>query len=146
MQILNSEQVEYCYLLRDNSRGKKYCAGISFQERVFVQERLFLADNQSNAVDYCYQQYLAKQGAISYILVAEKAGFTVWREDKSVRVAGRCKPEDIIQELDVESLIAEIESIGDRNLAVENPNYWAEDLKIALKTAINLGQELTPEK
>ncbi|MEO1692077.1 MAG: hypothetical protein AAFR63_11205 [Cyanobacteria bacterium J06631_6] len=146
MQILNSQQVQSCHLVRNNSGSYEYCGGIVFQNRMFIQIQLFLTNERKAAVDYCHRQYLAYRGARSYLLVEGKLGFTVWQEDKFARVAGRYEPENTIQDLNLESLLTEIETIGDRNLSAASPDHLRQTLQSALKTVIDLGQELMSEQ
>lgn len=148
MQILTARQVEYCHLIVNKSTQTLYKTGISFQDKLFVRDRVFACSDRQKARHYCETMYLANKGSKSYLLLEEAAKLTVWLEDKSARIIGSKSPEDVIQELKLANSVVAMQNmridIGERQFSIDkeadrNP---IENLKISLDRAISLGQKL----
>ena len=99
MQILTKEQVKYCHVVTKKSAALDYCLGIYFQDKLFVSDKFFAGDRQQQAIDYCQNRYLADGGKRSYILLANKAGLTVWQEDNGCSNCGTQKPKGLYSRL-----------------------------------------------
>ena len=148
MQILTARQVEYCHLIVNKSAQTLYMTGLSFQDKLFVRDRVFACCDRQIAIQYCETMYLANKGSKSYLLLEEGAKLTVWLENKSARIIGSKSPEDVIHELKLANSVVAMQNmridISDRQLSIDreadkNP---IENLKTSLDRAISLGQKL----
>ena len=148
MQILTARQVEYCHVIVNKSSKTIYVTGLSFQNKLFVRDRVFIYRDRQKAIHYCQMMYLANQGSKFYLLLEEVAGFTVWTEDKSARVIGSKSPEDVMDELRLENPVAKLQNLG---IDIGDRHFWfdseagknlIENLEISLHRAISLGQKL----
>jgi hypothetical protein len=161
MQILTNQQVTYCNLIRKNQEKTEYLPGVSYQNKLFIKRKFFDLKQKYNATEYCKQKFLASKGIISYILVGDATGLTVWKEDKSVSILGNEPELDLVKTINLEELVSKMRSVGgikikDRryNLKVypqcfigsEAVKYMVETLKISSEQAIRLGQRLIDEK
>ena len=148
MQILTVRQVKYCHLIINKSDKTVYVIGLSFQNKLFVRDRVFTYSNRQKAIQYCQTIYLANKGRKFYLLLKEAVGFTVWIEDKSARVIGSKSPEDVMHELRLSDPVAKLQNIGtidigDRNVFIDSvAGENLIELEISLHRAISLGQKL----
>ena len=147
MQILTVRQVKYCHLIINKSDKTVYVIGLSFQNKLFVRDRVFTYSNRQKAIQYCQSMYLANQGSKFYLLLEETTGFTVWIEDKSARVIGSKSPEDVMHELRLENPVAKLQNIGidigDRHVFINSiAGENLIELEFSLHRAISLGQKL----
>ena len=147
MQILTVPQVEYCHLIINKSTKTLYVNGLSFQNKLFVRDRVFADSNRQKAIQYCQTMYLANRGSKFYLLLKEAAGFIVWIEDKSARVIGSKSPEDVMHELRLSDPVAKLQNIGidigDRHVFIDSvASKNLIELEISLHQAISLGQKL----
>jgi len=146
MQILTRKQVKYCRIVTTKSAALEYCLGIHFQDKLFISDKFFARDRQQRAIDYCQNRYLADGGKRSYILLANMAGLTVWQEDKTAQIIGVKSPEELIQDLELDTSIAQVEdiikiSISDRQKDSQT-NKLINNLEMSLPKIIGLKQKV----
>ena len=157
MQILNERQVSYCNVVVE----QKCLLGMSFQNKIYLKNKLYSQSNKYNAIEYCKQKYLDAKGSKSYALVENAMGFTVWGENKSAKILGQEDPLEIIHNIDLEDLVSRIRSvreieIKDRQyntniyqeyiLGSEVGKYLINSLELSIEQAIGLGQRLMDDK
>ncbi|MEL6494588.1 MAG: hypothetical protein AAFQ41_05615 [Cyanobacteria bacterium J06623_7] len=111
MQILTKKQVKYCRLVKQRLEEFEYCLGINFQNKLFVSDKFFAHDRQQQAIAYCQTKYLAAGGEVSYILLANIAGLTIWREDKMAMIVGEQSIDNFLSNLELVSLPIQIQNI-----------------------------------
>ena len=157
MQILNDRQVSYCNVVIK----KKYLLGMSFQNKIYIKNKLYSSTDKHDAIEYCRQKYLEARGSKSYILVENITGLTVWVENKSAKILGQEDPAEIIKNIDIEDLVAKMRSVGGIEIEDRQHNmnvykecvvgnevceYLINSLEVSIKQAIALGQRLMDEK
>ena len=159
MQILNNQQVIYCNLIRINDSQTEHLPGVSYQNKLYIKSKFFDVDRKVQALEHCKQEFLASKGTMSYILVEDATGFTMWVEDKTVFLPE--KEADLVDSIELEDLVSKMRGIGgikikDRrhNLKVypqcfigrEAVKYFIDNLELSADRAIKLGQRLIDEK
>lgn len=156
MQILNEQQISYCNVVV----GKKCLLGMSFQDKIYLKNKLYSLTNKSNAIKYCKQKYLDAKGSKSYALVENVTGFTVWVENKSAKILGREDPLEIIHNIDLKDLVSKMRDVRGIKITEQDStnvktlytigNEVSEclinSLELSIEQTINLGQRLMDDK
>ena len=162
MQILTNNQVTYCNLMLQNGEGTEYLPGVSYQNKLYIKNKFFTLEQRQEALAYTKQKFLElKDKIISYLVVEDNTGLTIWQEDSGASIVGKEEEIDPIKEINLEELVAQMRSVGgikikDRrhNLKVYSQCFigsdavkWiVENLKLSSQQAVRLGQRLIDEK
>ena len=156
MQILDERQINYCNVVVE----KECLLGMSFQDKIYLRNKLYSLTDKLNAIEYCKQKYLDAKGSKSYALVKNATGFAVWVENKSAKILGQKDPLEVIYNLDLKDLVSKIRSvrgikIQDRDSMNVYERYTTgkevnecliDSLELSIEQAINLGQKLMDDK
>ena len=161
MKILDSQQINYCNLIRQTEDKTEHLPGVIHENSLYTKTSFFPQEQKEQAMEYCRDKFLASKGKISYLLVDDPTGFTVWVEDKAVELLTNQNNIDIVQQINLEDLVTKMRNIG--GLQIKNRRYklkiyqqcfvgseavtWmGEKLELTRKQAVDLGQRLIQEK
>lgn len=161
MKILDSQQINYCNLIRQTTDQIEHLPGVIHEKLLYIKKCFFPQEQKEQALEYCRAQFLDSKGQTSYLLVDDPTGFTVWAEDSNVALLNQPGNDDIVEKIDLEELVAKMRNIG--GLQIKNRRYnlrfydqcfigseavtWmAEKLELSREQAVNLGQRLMDEK
>lgn len=161
MKILSNQQINYCNLTRQTEQELEYLPGVSYENKLHIKTNFFSLEQKQEALEYCRQKFLDSKGAISYLLIEDPTGFTIWMEDKDVNLVDSTLKQDIVNQLDLQEIVAKMRNIG--GIQIQDRRYklkiypkcfvgneavkWMK-LKLNLSTeqAVRLGQRLIDEK
>ena len=161
MKILDSQQVNYCNLIRQTEDKTEHLPGVIHEKLLYTKTSFFPQEQKEKALEYCRVKFLASKGKISYLLVNDPTGFTVWIEDKTVEILTDQKNNDIVQTINLDELVTKMRNIG--GLIIKNRRYnlklyyqcfvgseavtWMQEkLNISREQAVNVGQRLIKEQ
>ncbi|MEM9273165.1 MAG: mechanosensitive ion channel protein [Cyanobacteria bacterium P01_F01_bin.143] len=161
MKILDSQQINYCNLIRQTADQIEHLPGVIHEKLLYIKKRFFPQGKREQALEYCREKFLDSKGQTSYLLVDDPTGFTVWAEDSSVALLTKQDNIDIVETMDLEELVTKMRNIG--GLQIKNRRYnlrfydqcfvgseavtWmVENLEISREKAVDLGQRLMDEK
>ncbi len=162
MHILSNAQVQYCNLVLNIDETTTYLPGILFQKKLFIKKKFFDLTQEQKALEYGKSDFLASKAKISYLLIKDNIGFTLWIEEPSAELLKNNNPEiDIINTIDLKELVTKMRNIRGINIKDRRYNLktypkcfvgseaveWIiENLDLSVEQAINLGQRLVDEK
>ncbi|MDY6785481.1 MAG: DEP domain-containing protein [Cyanobacteriota bacterium] len=154
MLILDSHQVEYCYVTRQvNSQTEKLLA-IAYKDKLFLKIKSYNKDDRPKAIAKGREIFLKYKGQILFVLLEELTTLTLWYEDKQLR---RIAPQRSGLEILIEKMRGEGGLIvKDRRQGLqkyprcfvgsEAVTWIAESLKISREEAVVVGQKLLIRK
>ena len=155
MQIVSSNQVEYCQVTHRSLVANKKLLGLVYQGKLLVQISSYPLTKSQNAIIYGREEFLANKGRVLVLVVEEKDGFTVWREDVNLaRVIQQSDKKKHFSTVQVVSKMRGLNGLDIRDRMYKLKNYprcfigsdavsWlTSNLNISVKQAIELGQKL----
>jgi Domain found in Dishevelled, Egl-10, and Pleckstrin (DEP) len=160
MLILTSDRVQYCQATRSIEGKLEILPSLIYQAQLFDKCRSYPLDRKQEAIRCCRQKFLENKEEILFLIIEEPDGFTIWRQDDSLKYAGSYQKIDFVASVDLKQLVAKMRqsrhlTIKDRryNLRVypkcfvgrEAVSWMMKTLEIDPETAIALGQRLIDE-
>lgn len=161
MKILDSQQINYCNLIRQTADQIEHLPGVIHEKLLYIKKCFFPQEQKEQALEYCRGQFLNSKGQTSYLLVDDPTGFTVWAEDRTVALLNKPKIIDIVETINLEELVTKMRNIGGLQIKNRRHNlkfydqcfvgseavtWMTENLEISREQAIHLGQRLMNEK
>ncbi|ELS00309.1 Domain found in Dishevelled, Egl-10, and Pleckstrin (DEP) [Xenococcus sp. PCC 7305] len=161
MKILDSQQINYCNLIRQTADKTEHLPGVVHEGLLYIKTSFFPQEHKEQALEYCRGKFLDAKGEISYLVVNDPTGFTIWVEDQTVELQNNQEKQDIVQKINLEELVTKMRNIG--GLQIKNRRYnlriyqqcfvaseavtWMQEkLTISRKQAVSLGKRLVEEK
>jgi Domain found in Dishevelled, Egl-10, and Pleckstrin (DEP) len=154
MLILDSQQVEYCYVTRKVDSQAEVVPAIAYEGKFFLKIKSYDKDERQKAIAKGREIFLKYKGQILFVLLEEPTTLTLWYHDKQVK---RAEP----NRANLERLVVKMRSEGgleikDRRhglqkysrcfVGSEAVTWIAEHLKLSREEAVNLGQKLVAKK
>ena len=161
MKILSNQQINYCNLIKQTDTGSKNLPGVEHSRKLHTKDCFFPLAEKEQALEYCRNKFLETKGKASYLLTEDQTGFTVWKEDKQVKLANNSSKSDIVDSINLEKLVSKMRNIGgikikDRYhnlkkypksfIGSEVVTWFKSELDLSTSQAVRLGQRLVDAK
>lgn len=158
MKILSNQQINYCKLIKQTAEGKKKTLGVEHAHKLHTKDAFFSLSERDKSLEYCRNKFLKTKGKTSYLLVEDQTGFTIWKEDKTAKLANNSSRVDSIN---LEKLVSKMRNIGgikiqDRYyklkkypktfIGSEAVTWFKSEFELSTSQAVRLGQKLVDAK
>jgi len=156
VHILNSEQVEYCQVVRQTEDKSEIIPGVAYNNKLFIKIASYDLDRSQNAIDRARSSFLEHKGLVMLLVIRGATDYTIWIEDKTVQLP----PADPLS-IDLKTLVADLLAVGgleikDRRhklktyprcfVGSEAVEWMKAKLNISTTDAIQIGQKLIEAK
>ncbi|MDY7013262.1 MAG: mechanosensitive ion channel protein [Cyanobacteriota bacterium] len=151
MLILDSQQVEYCYVTRQVDSQTEKILAIAYKGKFFIKIKSYNKDDRQKAIAKAREIFLKYKGQLLFALLEEPTTLTLWYEDKQVRriaAPQRSILDDLVAQMRGEGGLV----IKDRRQGLqkyprcfvgsEAVTWIAQLLKIPREEAVAVGQKL----
>lgn len=154
MLILDSQQVEYCYVSRKVDSQTETLPAIAYEGKFFLKIKSYDKDDRQKAIAKAREIFIKYKGQVLFVLLEEPTTLTLWYHDKQVK---RTDP----NRSSIERLVAKMRGEGgieikDRRYGLqkyprcfvgsEAVTWIAEHLKMSREEATAIGQKLMVKK
>jgi len=152
VRILNSEQVEYCQVVRQTEDSSEILPGIAYDGKLFLKTASYQIDNKTEAIDRARKSFLENKALVMFLVVRDDTNYQIWAEDKTIELL---QPDPT--SVDLKQLVTDMVNIGgveikDRLYNLQNyprcfigseaVDWIATKLDLSIPEAIAIGQKL----
>ena len=169
MQIITSNQIEYCHVINPNEDNTKPFPGVLYHQKLFLQIATYAKDQIQEAISYGREAFLVEKGLILFLVIEEDNKLTVWQEERELKLMEEMMEEkqenreqlDLVQSIKLDKLVKIMRAPG--RVQIKDRLYhlkiyrccfvgreavrWLKGyLNISTEEAVALGQRLIDEK
>ncbi len=156
MRILNSEQVEYCQVVRQTEDNPEIIPGVEYGGKLFVKTASYDKDRGQQAIDRARKGFLDSKGLVMFLVVKDTTNYSIWVEDKALKLFVEDSTSIDLKELAMDMVKIGGVEIKDRRhnlkkyprcfIGSEAVQWISEKLNISNSEAIKIGQQLIDDK
>lgn len=161
MQIVDHKQVCYCNVISQQNNRVNNLPGIFYQNKLFRKNQFFLKEQQKEALNYGKQKFLEGRGKITYLLIEDSIGLTIWIEDSNLKLSRQQMFLDVVNTININDVVVRMRNRGGVNIkdrrylltkypkcfvGSEAVEWMSLNLKLSSEQAVRLGQRLVDEK
>ena len=156
VHILNSEQVEYCQVVRQTEDSSEILPGVAYDGKLFLKKASYQKEKATEAIDRARENFLDHKGLVKFLVIKDAINYDIWVEDKAIKLLDQ-DPASV----DLKKLAIDLVDIGgleikDRHYNLKNyprcfvgseaVEWLSTKLNISTNEAIAIGQKLLEQQ